>query len=106
MMGSPGDKSIAHYHLLYGGDLELKFVHCHFLYGGDLEATIDFNLILENGFTGGARGTKQFNASPFFCIGDLKENITNVDFNMLKMGSDGSKNISLRICVKKITIVA
>ena len=54
MMGSPGDKSIAHYHLLYGGDLELKFVQSvTFLYGGDLEATIDFNLILENGFTGG-----------------------------------------------------
>ena len=105
MMGSPGDKSIAHYHLLYGGDLELKFVHCHFLYGGDLEATIDFNLILENGFTGGP-GAQNNSTHRLFCIGDLKENITNVDFNMLKMGSDGSKNISLRICVKKITIVA
>ena len=45
----------------------------------------------------GGQGHKTIQRIAFFCIGDIKENITNVDFNILNMGTDGSKNISLRI---------
>ena len=39
----------------------------------------------------GGQGHKTIQRIAFFCIGDIKENITNVDFNILKMGSDRSK---------------
>ena len=39
----------------------------------------------------GGPGAQNNSTHRLFCIGDLKENITNVDFNILKMGSDRSK---------------